>query len=330
MSDVFEGPGWWMASDGKWYPPERHPDASYRERFAGPVETPTLPAVDSPDPEASETPDSHARTESTPEPEPEPEPEQSETYTIEIEESAGQFVPEFSESRSVQSKVQDGERPRDHPHAPQSAREVETTRAEVSIAPSPSLPDIEPPPIEYARPASVATKSGVTPETHTPLSPIEARDLGSKAIKTAGSHKSTSLVRVKPEERYEPPTARDRIVAGLIFLSGVTVIIGTFITWTTASGGQTGWERGDGLVTVVLGIIGSGTAGPIWVGYRHIAPKAVAIVCGLGSLVTVALVLLAAIGADQGSGIGVGVGLYVVLAAAIVMVGAALVDRGDR
>lgn len=25
MSDKCEGPGWWMASDGKWYPPELHP-----------------------------------------------------------------------------------------------------------------------------------------------------------------------------------------------------------------------------------------------------------------------------------------------------------------
>ena len=33
MSDVFEGPGWWMASDGKWYPPEDHPDDQYRSRF---------------------------------------------------------------------------------------------------------------------------------------------------------------------------------------------------------------------------------------------------------------------------------------------------------
>ena len=36
MSDVFEGPGWWMASDGKWYAPERHPDPAYRERFLTP------------------------------------------------------------------------------------------------------------------------------------------------------------------------------------------------------------------------------------------------------------------------------------------------------
>jgi hypothetical protein len=25
MSDAWQGPGWWMASDGKWYPPELHP-----------------------------------------------------------------------------------------------------------------------------------------------------------------------------------------------------------------------------------------------------------------------------------------------------------------
>ena len=25
MSDTSQGPGWWQASDGKWYPPETHP-----------------------------------------------------------------------------------------------------------------------------------------------------------------------------------------------------------------------------------------------------------------------------------------------------------------
>jgi hypothetical protein len=32
MSDKSEGPGWWIASDGKWYPPELHP--SVREKSA--------------------------------------------------------------------------------------------------------------------------------------------------------------------------------------------------------------------------------------------------------------------------------------------------------
>jgi hypothetical protein len=25
MSDTSQGPGWWLASDGRWYPPETHP-----------------------------------------------------------------------------------------------------------------------------------------------------------------------------------------------------------------------------------------------------------------------------------------------------------------
>ena len=28
MSEVSQGPGWWIASDGKWYPPELHPSVT--------------------------------------------------------------------------------------------------------------------------------------------------------------------------------------------------------------------------------------------------------------------------------------------------------------
>jgi len=35
MSDKPEGPGWWLASDGTWHPPELHP--SVREDVAGPT-----------------------------------------------------------------------------------------------------------------------------------------------------------------------------------------------------------------------------------------------------------------------------------------------------
>ena len=35
MSDVSQGPGWWIASDGQWYPPELHP--SVREQVDVPV-----------------------------------------------------------------------------------------------------------------------------------------------------------------------------------------------------------------------------------------------------------------------------------------------------
>ncbi len=47
MSDVSQGPGWWQASDGKWYRPEQHP--SFRPPPPPPPEwrPPTMqPGVD--------------------------------------------------------------------------------------------------------------------------------------------------------------------------------------------------------------------------------------------------------------------------------------------
>ena len=42
MSDQSQGPGWWQASDGVYYPPESHPDEAYRAQFA---DTPGSPPV---------------------------------------------------------------------------------------------------------------------------------------------------------------------------------------------------------------------------------------------------------------------------------------------
>ena len=42
MSDVSRGPGWWIASDGKWYAPELHPDA---QRVATETPLPLLAPV---------------------------------------------------------------------------------------------------------------------------------------------------------------------------------------------------------------------------------------------------------------------------------------------
>ena len=42
MSDVSQGPGWWIASDGKWYPPHLHPSAAQLppppQSYAAPVQ----------------------------------------------------------------------------------------------------------------------------------------------------------------------------------------------------------------------------------------------------------------------------------------------------
>ena len=44
MSDKPEGPGWWIASDGNWYPPELHPSVREGSRMQSPVDTPVQPA----------------------------------------------------------------------------------------------------------------------------------------------------------------------------------------------------------------------------------------------------------------------------------------------
>lgn len=38
MSDTSQGPGWWKASDGKWYAPEQHPDARASDESGDPTE----------------------------------------------------------------------------------------------------------------------------------------------------------------------------------------------------------------------------------------------------------------------------------------------------
>lgn len=46
MSDLAQGPGWWIASDGKWYPPEQHPSA--RARSVPVVTVPTYSSRNEP------------------------------------------------------------------------------------------------------------------------------------------------------------------------------------------------------------------------------------------------------------------------------------------
>lgn len=49
MSDANQGPGWWQAADGKWYPPEQHPDfgpdATQAIPESGPPPTAAMPPV---------------------------------------------------------------------------------------------------------------------------------------------------------------------------------------------------------------------------------------------------------------------------------------------
>jgi len=47
VSEMSQGPGWWIASDGKWYPPQEHPDRTGTSAPPGDTSTmvPTPPTV---------------------------------------------------------------------------------------------------------------------------------------------------------------------------------------------------------------------------------------------------------------------------------------------
>ena len=48
MSDTSQGPGWWQASDGKWYPPELYPKDWDKPNPAGQADTAATAAAETP------------------------------------------------------------------------------------------------------------------------------------------------------------------------------------------------------------------------------------------------------------------------------------------
>lgn len=120
----------------------------------------------------------------------------------------------------------------------------------------------------------------------------------------------------------------DRIIAGALFLAGLAMIVGTFADWISEAGADTtGWDRGDGIATVLAGVLGAAAAGPIFVGFRHIVPKTVAIVSGLVGAVVVGLVGLDVISDTSSAGTGLGVGFWIVMVGSLLMIGAGIAER---
>ena len=142
---------------------------------------------------------------------------------------------------------------------------------------------------------------------------------------------STDLVPVSLPEiavYHDGPSLHDRLVASVLFLSGVALIVGTFLVWTTAPGEElTGWDMNDGIVTIIAGVLGSAAAGPIFVGFRHVIPKTVAILSGLVALVVPGLKGLEALSDSALAETGVGAGFWTVLGGAIAMLLAGVADQ---
>lgn len=142
---------------------------------------------------------------------------------------------------------------------------------------------------------------------------------------------STDLVPVSlPEVAVysDGPSLHDRLVAAVLFLSGVALIVGTFLVWTTSPGEElTGWDTSDGIVTIIAGVLGSAAAGPIFVGFRHVIPKTIAILSGLVALVVPGLKGLEVLSDSTLAETGVGVGFWIVVGGAIAMLLAGVADQ---
>lgn len=344
MSDVFEGPGYWMASDGKWYSPDRHPDSAYRERFA--TVMPSLPNV--PEPEVLMPPAI---------------PDQA--VVAEGPLVADVDKPVASEFPSVELHSQDA------PAVSTPLADIHRTRSDATTHPSPLVGDEDPveapdespheisetvapsfsvasaefgsvpqrPVFDGAAPRSVT--EAPTPKTtqrfevdngtveleidRTPARAPQVAPLRSADGPGLSTSTALAVIPTPPEPPRIP--VYDRFLAAVLFCAGVAMIVGTFLDWTSGSLVQTGWERGDGIATVVAGIIGSAAAGPIYVGYHHIVPKTAAIIAGLVGAVVVGLAAISILVDKEASDTSLAIGFFVVLIGASMMTVAGITHR---
>ena len=336
MSDVFEGPGWWMASDGKWYPPEGHPDAHYRSRFLPQAVVAAPPAeVEEPSHGASLTPDAvHT---------------QSIAGAVTGNASNGS-APDVADVPGGGTNLLD--------RAAHDTPFADASFAEAGAVVVPDVPDLEPvipevtipapeaaafaPALEHEAPAVRVSKDELfepAPEVERPTFPprippsvsqnpdvqieLGREDLPTEPNSLLGVGSTTTDVVVVGPAADPGVPIRDRITASLIFLSGIAMIVGTFLTWIPGDIPESGWDRGEGFATIIAGIAGSAAAGPIFVGFRHAIPKAAAIIGGLVGLVVIGLVSISSM--DGGAGT-LGIGLIVVGAAAAAMLLAGIVQ----
>lgn len=166
---------------------------------------------------------------------------------------------------------------------------------------------IEPPaPIQ---PPTVAgrTKLEIQSDTAKPAPTI--------GLVTAEPTQTTALVHV-PDAAHPRNDGLDRVLSVLLFFSGLAMIAGTFMVWTTGSVDEVGWDRSDGIIVVVAGVVAATAAGPLFAGVRSMA-RGLAILAGVVAAMVVGVAALTTFSNTEETGLGIGTGLIVVLVAAI-------------
>ncbi len=332
MSDIFEGPGYWMASDAKWYPAEQHPDPTYRDRFL--IVESSEPAE--PEPSVDSAVDASLATGEFP------------TIELRANEKVSSNSTGLSDIHNTIEATVPDLTPTDTRDEP-----IDVRHDEDSVQGSPSTYSLksssldvgsERPSVEASATASVAAlPTRPAPENirssaakveleieHTSVKFPQPGSPDSAAAPPGRLSSSTALAVIPPTVHAEPVIMPfDRLLAALVFCAGVSMIVGTFLNWTTGSLVQTGWDRGDGVATVIAGVVGSAAAGPIYVGYHHILPKAIAIASGLVGLVVVGLTAISVLSDSTSANTNLGVGFLVVSVGAAVLTASGVAYRGE-
>ena len=338
MSDVFEGPGWWLASDGKWYAPHLHHDESYRAAHAIPEERHDTFSIGQSEegPKVGDvlsTAMPAASVVTVSDSSPTEKPSSAGTPVSAVIARAEELR---RRARSERLQVDEEEREPEGETGGEAAEAADEAQAELAEPDSDTAAEVDDggarrQPTSRARLEVGAT--GNTPRTRGMPRTLPDQSEGQKpaiAMRDESRIVSTDLV---PVPRFEPSgpypvDLYDRVVASVMFLSGVAMIVGTFMPWEVGPRmSSTGWDLGDGLATVVAGVLGSAAAGPIFVGYRHVVPKTIAIVAGLVATVVVGLSGLQAISDSSAANTTVGGGFWVVAVSGVAMLMAALADR---
>ena len=340
MSDVFLGPGWWLASDGKWYRPSQHPDAAYRESFAS-VETDEDTVVDEVADEAvaegetaiSETPSEDSAREDL-------SGVDAEVLQSDRSDQGGELDGSVSPLETIDGSAIEtvDASSMDLAETPPVGESVEPPIVE---GPATEEPDVaieevgaaeEPELILDLRDSATIAAKDVAPEPESEPPTVEGRtQLELKPSRPAEPERSLLSLNEDTEAQattdvvHVPSAVSTRVdpidvfFSALVFFGGLAVIGGAFLAWTVGEAGEIGWDRPDGVVVVAAGVIAATASGPMYAGMRVIA-RPVAIVAGIVALMVVGVVIVTTLTEAESTGLSLGIGIYVVLAGALAVI----------
>lgn len=119
-----------------------------------------------------------------------------------------------------------------------------------------------------------------------------------------------------------------------VIVAAAVLALATFLSWAdldgAVEGSVTGWERDDGIITLVVGVVAAGLGGLVLAGVRHLFVKLGLLLCGLTTLAVFFIDALdVARDDDRYATVDItpGVGLWLVGLSGLALVVLAVVDR---